>query len=1060
MTLRNIRNIGVRSLSLALAACMVVAIGYLVRNRAFFSPEQLLARAYTEQRSLELRICRTPYSLLRVRRGDETSRMDRSQSLLEAEALIAKGLRNHPEDSSLLAARGQANLLEGAYEAAITDMQETLDAQPKSAAILNGLATAYFERAESGDRFDDYAIAFELQSRALEQSPDDPVILFNRAITSARLCLYKQSIEDWRRYLFVDASGDWSDEARNRLREIQGILDAHDQRTKNPLLTPAEFVQKVSVSDPETWDAVEPRIEEYLSAAIKEWLPMSFPLTGASAGSGQATRALWTLALILKERHADQWLSDLLCAPASQSFAQAIDALKRAVIADNADYALGRKEAVKAAQLFFIAGSRAGQIRARFEAMYATRLSDAGPECLNQLAQLAPAIEKSEYSRLQIQVRLERYNCSSEEGDFQRSDQLVAAYKGARFARYTALELRLLSTLAVDDLFKGRRNSGAMRCRDGLRQYWSGSVTSYLGRTFYSAAGFEFQRDELWHAARAAADQELTIATPGEDPLSLAIEHAELARASLMANDPVAAHDNLKAAQSALASTVHTEATENYRLTVESYSALVDGESGQPEAGLARLERMRTQLTKIANTNVLADFYRIAGELQGLAGHPDNAEKDLANAVALGEKMRRSLRSESDQLSWMREWAKPYLDLVEVEFQMGRPSEALDIWELYRDPNSTGFPRSAGYTASSRTEVETAVASMRLALTQESERLRRTLLQLDDQTLLVLGLTPHGVAIWAYDNRGMTAKWLQKSPADLRLETTRLAELCSQSSSSLEEIRATARQLYKVLIEPASDQLRSSQTIIIQTDESLSAVPFQVLVDGAGKYLEDDHPVSYLPVLSYPNSRSLPAHINSDASALVVASAGGSGDGLRPLANAVIEARAVVHHFPRGRLLEGAEATLSTIGRQLSQAEIFHFSGHAYGGGGRSGLLLNAEDGSRKPGLFDANALRKIALAKMQLAVLSACSTENGGEGLPGDFDSLARVMLSQGVPHMLATRWNVDSDSSASLMGWFYDSLLDGSSAPRALAAAEAALRQKAPHPYYWAAFDAFGQN
>jgi CHAT domain-containing protein len=1058
--LRNMRNTGVRSLSLALAAFVLVAIGYLLRNSAFPSPAQLLARAYTEQRSLELRICRTPHSLLRVQRGDETSRMDRPQSLLDAEALIARGLRNRPEDSSLLAARGQANLLEGAYEAAITDMQEALDTQPKSAAVLNGLATAYFERAGAGDRFDDYAIAFELQSRALQQSPDDPVILFNRAITAARLCLYKQSVEDWRRYLFIDASGDWSDEALNHLREVQGIVDAHDQRMKSPLLTTAEFVQKVNASDPETWDAVEPRIEEYLSAAIKEWLPASFPVNDASAGSGQARQALRTLAIILKERHADQWLTDLLCATASRSFAQAIDALKRAVIADNADYTLGRKEAVKAAQLFSIAGSRAGQIRASFEAMYATRLSDAGPECLNRLAELAPAIEKSQYSRLQIQVRLERYNCSSEEGDFQRSDQLVAAYKGARVARYTALELRLLSTLAVDDLFKGKRRSGSVRCRDGLRQYWSGSVTSYLGRAFYSAAGYGYQKDELWHAARAAADQELTIAAPGEDPLSLAIEHAELARASLMANDPGAAQDSLKAAQAALASTAQTDTTENYRLTVESYSAMVDGESGQPEAGLARLERMRPQLAKIANTNVAADFYRIAGELQGLAGHPGDAERDLTSAVALGEKMRRSLRSESDQVSWMREWAKPYLDLTEVEFQLGKPADALAIWELYRDSNFNAFPHSAGYEASSGTEAEVAAASMRLALTQESERVRRTFSQLDDQTVLILGLTPHGVAIWTYDNRGMTAKWLQKNPGDLRLQTQRLAELCAQPSSSLPEIRATARQLYKVLIEPASDQLRPNQTIIIQTDETLSAAPFQVLIDGAGWYLEDDHPVTYLPMLNYPNSRSGAAPINTEASALVVASAGGSGDGLRPLADAVTEARAVAHHFPRARLLVEIEATPSTVGSQLSQADIFHFAGHAYGGGGRSGLVLNAEDGSGKAALFDANTLRKIALPGLQLAVLSACSTENGGEGLPGDIDSLARVMLAQGVPHVLATRWNVDSGASASLMESFYNSLLAGAPAPRALAAAEAAVRQRAPHPYYWAAFDAFGQN
>jgi hypothetical protein len=59
---------------------------------------------------------------------------------------FARGLRSHPADATFLTARGQANLLEWSDEAAITDMQEALDAQPTSATLLDGLAIAYFER--------------------------------------------------------------------------------------------------------------------------------------------------------------------------------------------------------------------------------------------------------------------------------------------------------------------------------------------------------------------------------------------------------------------------------------------------------------------------------------------------------------------------------------------------------------------------------------------------------------------------------------------------------------------------------------------------------------------------------------------------------------------------------------------------------------------------------------------------------------------------------------------------------------------------------------------------
>jgi CHAT domain-containing protein/tetratricopeptide (TPR) repeat protein len=1033
-----------------------VAVCFLLwRSRVSSFPAQLLEEAYREQRPVELRIGSAPHSPVRVQRGQQTSHMEHPRSLLEAEAAIARGLRKNPDDRSLLAARGQANLLEWSYEAAITDMQEALDTQPKSAAVLNGLATAYFERAEAEDRFDDYGSAFELQSRALQQSPDDLVIFFNRAITGAHLFLYKQSVEDWQRYLSLDASGEWHEEAQRHLSEVQEVVDAHDKRNKASLMTPAEFVRTVDATDSRTWEAVEPRIEEYLSTAIKEWLPAAFPVNGPRIGSPEINWALATLAVILEQRHDDTWLKDLLSKTDSNDFVHAISSLKRAVIADNADYLLGRKEAATSSKLFSLAGNPAGEIRARLEELYALRLSDAASECLAQLDKLIPIVESVKYRNLQIRVRLERYNCSSEEGDFQSTDQLVAAYNAANSSGYPVLALRILSTLAVDDLFKGKRRSGLARCRDGLSQYWSGSVTTYLGRAFYSAAGFGYQKNESWHLARATADQEIAIATRGEDPLSLAIEHTDLARASLMADEPGAAQESLDAAQAVLASTVKTDVTENYRLTVESYSALADGEAGHPQTGLARLDRIRPQLAKLANTNVAADFYGIAGELQNLAGHPEEAEKDLINAVALGEKMRRSVRSESDQVSWMREWAKPYLDLVEVEFQLGKPSEALDVWELYRDPNVQALSGSSGYEPSV-TEIEISVDSMRLSLSHESERARQAFSRLDDQTVLIIGLAPHGVAIWTYDNRGLTARWLQKNPADIRLQSQQLAELCAQPASSLEEIRATARQLYDALIEPVSGQLRANQTLVIQTDETLAALPFQALVNHTGQYLEDQHPVTYMPPLNEHSSEVRSYRVNSDAAALIVASSGGLSDGLRPLADAVTEARAIFKHFPRGQLLVGTQASPTAIHRQLPRAEVFHFAGHAFVGG----LLLDPPDGSRKAVLFDTKVLRKMTLPKLQLAVLSACSTENGGEGLPQDFDSLARAILAQGVPHVLATRWNVDSAASETLMISFYDSLLAGASPPRALAAAEAVLRLTEPHPYYWAGFDAFGQN
>jgi hypothetical protein len=432
-------------------------------------------------------------------------------------------------------------------------------------------------------------------------------------------------------------------------------------------------------------------------------------------------------------------------------------------------------------------------------------------------------------------------------GDFGGAGQLVEAQKNAHSFHYDAIGLRLLGTIAFDELFKGKQRIGLSYCRDGLSRYWSGSLPDYYARVLYWNIGFGSEKVELWHLAEAADYQEIEFATNNQDPLSLAIEHTNVARVSVRASDSDAAQAHLKIAETLLSSVPDTDVTENYRLTAESYSALVDGQLGRPEDGLVRLERSRPRLNKIANTNVVADFFRIEGELQSLAGNLTAAEAALANAVAMGEKMRRSLRSESDQISWRREWSKPYLDLVEIELQRGNSSKALALWQLYRDSRLIAFPVSDVPTLS---EAEAAVASTNLLISQESELIERVFSNRQDQTALILAVLPHGLAVWTYDDRGLYAKLINNNPADIRLQVQSLAELCADPSSSLNAIQSTGRALYGILVAPVSDRLRQRQTLVVEADDIISAVPFQVLLDNSGNYLGDQHPVTYLPVLS------------------------------------------------------------------------------------------------------------------------------------------------------------------------------------------------------------------
>jgi CHAT domain-containing protein len=93
-------------------------------------------------------------------------------------------------------------------------------------------------------------------------------------------------------------------------------------------------------------------------------------------------------------------------------------------------------------------------------------------------------------------------------------------------------------------------------------------------------------------------------------------------------------------------------------------------------------------------------------------------------------------------------------------------------------------------------------------------------------------------------------------------------------------------------------------------------------------------------------------------------------------------------------------------------------------------------------------------LRSVQLAVLAGCSTGRGpDEGRDAGAD-LARAFLLAGVPAVVASSWDVDSQSTSELIRSFYRGIASDRSLDVVLSKAAKSLRQQREHPYYWAAF------
>jgi CHAT domain-containing protein len=99
-------------------------------------------------------------------------------------------------------------------------------------------------------------------------------------------------------------------------------------------------------------------------------------------------------------------------------------------------------------------------------------------------------------------------------------------------------------------------------------------------------------------------------------------------------------------------------------------------------------------------------------------------------------------------------------------------------------------------------------------------------------------------------------------------------------------------------------------------------------------------------------------------------------------------------------------------------------------------------------------------LRSMRLGVLSACSTGRGQKDGLLDTQNLVHSFLAGGVPSVVASRWSVDSESTARLMNAFYEGLHKQKTISEALHSARVEILHAQPHPFYWAAFNLSGRG
>ncbi|MGF1539968.1 MAG: CHAT domain-containing protein [Pleurocapsa sp.] len=274
------------------------------------------------------------------------------------------------------------------------------------------------------------------------------------------------------------------------------------------------------------------------------------------------------------------------------------------------------------------------------------------------------------------------------------------------------------------------------------------------------------------------------------------------------------------------------------------------------------------------------------------------------------------------------------------------------------------------------------------------------------------------------------------------------------------ETQQLATQIYHWLITPflADLQQNNPTTLVFLLNDSLQTIPMAALYDGK-QYLIEQYALALTPSLRLLNPQQ-----QSDTDKVL---AGGVSKPLQianqqftALTNVTEELDSIKSIF-NAKILLNSQFTLDNLAQQLQSqpTSILHLASHGQFSSNPDGTFLLLWQ--KLLTIQDFNYLLKnrkqVITNPIDLLVLSACETAIGDKRATL---GLAGMAVRSGVVSTLATLWQVNDDSTASLMQYFYQQLRESKELNKAQALQKAQLamwnnlEKDWQVPMFWAAY------
>lgn len=949
---------------------------------------------------------------------------------------------------------GVWRLVMGHADEAVADLRVAAQREPSNARILNDLAVALIESAQTRDDPSALIDAFTVADSAVRLDPGLPEAQFTLAVLLERLYLPSEAAAAWTRYLELDGRSPWAAEARASLARLTpraGQSDnAHERLRHAASTSDLQTVAAAVAANPS-----EARLE--IQGQLTAW---GTAIVAGDTARGRAALDLSrTLAGPLRTATGDALMMDAVAA-IDRATARGNRAQIRALaeghvaLADGVKAVGERKVAdakvrLETARRSFAAGASpmAGWAslfegrRQLLELKYPEALAT-----LNAIRDVTPAryvvlrSAASQYVGFVYDIR----------SDYVHS---VAAYDSSlaesRSTGEPQITLRVGSWLA--------RTATVLRGRDaGWRALYVALTAtprySSDARALYSVLSNAavFSANDAPRLSLRYCNELIQVANRLSDPATTSAALSRRAEQLMRIGESNPARADIDAAMTGAQQIQNATIRARTIADVTLASAHIALRTAPAEAEPA-LRRVVDVYQGTQYELGLGTAYLYLAQSRVASGKLESARAAFDSATDLLQRQRATVSGAAERVAFLDD-ARATIDQI-ASFHAGRDSK--DAFEYFERTRSRVLLEQLADGGNEPTGPATRANVL--------EALQHRLSPSD--IVLSYAVLPRETLVWTIGHDRFELHRVSVTSSEMQTLVTQFLRSIRDHSTGPDT--AVSQRLHQLLIENAGAIDREANLIVIP-DRWLHYVPFVALRDAStGRFLVQDHAVSFAPSATLLTASLHQLHSTFSRSAKVLAVGDPAFDTrvfqLARLPAAEREARAIADLYDHQKPVVGLDATDAAVERMAPRYDILHFAAHAVVGREAPQLshLVLTSDGHSTGAVF-ASEIAQWRLPRTKLVILSGCSTGDGKLSATEGTSSLARAFFSAGVPAVISSQWAIDDNETADFFIAFHRRLALGH--PTATALRETQIEwlgggQSKAHPVSsWAAFQLFG--